>query len=111
MSLLWDARHKGGTGNARYNFLHFIQERDNFCDVLFHPANKPPSEKGSNSITLKGANSFLVEQTSFQKGRKTSFKELLPLKVYPFSICYLFFPKCLNTLFKVSDWYGKPIKF
>ena len=47
--------------------------KDNFCDFLFALlCNKPPSEKGS---VLKGKNllpnSFLLEQTPFQKGNKT----------------------------------------
>ena len=39
---------------------------------LLLPANQPPSEKGSTlkgkNLFPRGANSFLLEQTPFQKG-------------------------------------------
>ena len=63
-----------------------------FRTHVWFPAQQCSSEKGSSlkekNLLTRRANSFLVEKTPFQKGGKTTLKELPPLKSNRFLISY-----------------------
>ena len=72
--------------NILGSIVAIFEKTDNFCGFLFALLSQTPSEKGSppyrKDLLPVRANSFLVEQTIFQKGTKTFLIELYPLKVY-----------------------------
>ena len=71
-----------------------LYKGDNFVFFVRVPVHQTASEKESTqkgkNLLPRGANSFLFEQTPFQKGIKEVLKELPPLKAYRFPLSHVY---------------------
>ena len=92
ISIIYNNKLRGFDTLGKFSTV-FLQGRYFLGFSIGLPEHQVPSEKGSTlkgkNLLPQGANSFLLEKTSFRKGGKTNLTELPPLKWYPVTLIML----------------------